>query len=303
VSAIEATSSSTKPAASTLNAWVARAIPRPRHVSTSPAAIRCQIRGSRYLRSKHHDLGPRTPTLRAHAYALLKTIFTTAVSEDEVLANPCRIRGAGQARRRVKIKPATLAELEKLVAAMPPKYKAAVLLAAWCALRFGELAELRRKDLDLKNGVIHVRRGVVRVAGSTIVGTPKSSAGYRDVAIPPHLVPILRAHRDEHAAWGADGLLFPGANGTSNLVPSTLTRAFYPAREAAGRPDLRWHDLRHTGAVLAASTGATLAELMSRLGHSTPGAAMRYQHASQERDREIARKLSALVAGVDGGAT
>lgn len=81
------------------------------------------------------------------------------------------------------------------------------------------------------------------------------------------------------------------------MQPSSLYKVFYRARQAAGRPDLRWHDLRHTGAVLAAQTGATLAELMSRLGHSTAGAAIRYQHASEERDLEIARRLSAMVEG------
>jgi integrase len=70
-----------------------------------------------------------------------------------------------------------------------------------------------------------------------------------------------------------------------------------PAREAAGRPDLRFHDLRHTGATLAAVSGATLAELMARLGHSTPGAAMRYQHAAADRDKVIAQALSKLAAG------
>lgn len=94
---------------------------------------------------------------------------------------------------------------------------------------------------------------------------------------------------------GRDALLFPAADGTSHLAPSTLYRVFYPARKAAGRPDLRWHDLRHTGAVLAAQTGATLAELMGRLGHSTPQAALRYQHAAKGRDAEIARKLSQMV--------
>jgi integrase len=80
-------------------------------------------------------------------------------------------------------------------------------------------------------------------------------------------------------------------------APSTLYRVFYPARSKAGRDDLRFHDLRHTGAVLAASTGATLAELMARLAHSTSGAALRYQHAAQDRDRVIAVALSELVAG------
>jgi len=59
----------------------------------------------------------------------------------------------------------------------------------------------------------------------------------------------------------------------------------------AGPPDLRFHHLRHTGAVLAAATGATLAELMARLGHSTVSAAMRYQHATADTDKAIAAAL------------
>ncbi len=90
--------------------------------------------------------------------------------------------------------------------------------------------------------------------------------------------------------------MFPAQDGRSHLAPSTLYKSFYPARKIAGRPDLRFHDLRHTGAVLAASTGATLAELMARLGHSTAGAALRYQHAARDRDKVIATALSALAA-------
>ena len=59
-----------------------------------------------------------------------------------------------------KIKPASLPELETLSKAMPDKYRVMVLLAAWCGLRFGELAELRRKDVDTREGVIRVRRAV-----------------------------------------------------------------------------------------------------------------------------------------------
>ena len=131
--------------------------------------------------------------------------------------------------------------------------------------------------------------------GVFIVGTPKSDAGVRDVAIPPHLLPMITEHLSHNITGGRDGLLFPARDGTSHLAPSTLYKVFYPAREKAGRPDLRFHDLRHTGAVLAASTGATLAELMARLGHSTAGAAMRYQHAAQDRDQVIAAALSKLV--------
>jgi integrase len=247
------------------------------------------------IRTWHAEQGSRTPTLRAHAYGLLRTILGSAVHDGLIAANPCHIRGAGNSKRVHKIKPLTLPELEALTAAMPERYRAMTLLAAWCGLRFGELAELRRSDLDLKNARVRVRRAVVRVGGESVVGTPKSDAGSRDVAVPPHLLPILKAHVADHAEFGRDGLLFPSAGG-GHLAPSTLYRSFYPARKAAGRPDLRWHDLRHTGAVLAAATGASLAELMARLGHSTAGAAMRYQHVAQDRDMEIARRLSAMIS-------
>lgn len=234
------------------------------------------------------------PTYKAHAYSLLRTITRTAVDDRLLDASPCVIRGAGRSTRVVKIRPASLDELEHLVDATPDRLRLMVLLAAWCALRFGELAELRRSDVDLRNGVVKVRRGVTWVRGEAIVSTPKSGAGVRDVAVPPHLLPMLKAHLSEHAQWGRDGLLFPSPNG-NHLTNGMLREVFLPAREAAGRPDLRFHDLRHTGAVLAAATGATLAELMARLGHSTPAAAMRYQHAAKGRDAEIAAALSKLA--------
>ncbi|CAN5209275.1 site-specific integrase [soil metagenome] len=251
------------------------------------------------------------PTMRAHAYSLLRTILETARTRDRIIDNnPCLIRGGGTATRKIKPKPATLDQLDTLTTEMPDRYRLMVPLAAWCALRFGELVELRRADFDLSErterddqgvdavirmGVVKIRRGAVRVDGGWVVGDPKSDAGARDVAIPPHLVTVVKAHLATHVGKAGDALLFPALSG-GHLQPSTLYRHFYKARTAAGREDLRWHDLRHSGAVLAAQTGATLAELMARLGHSTPAAAMRYQHAAAGRDQLIAVALSAMAA-------
>lgn len=241
------------------------------------------------------------PTYRARAYSLLRAILTSAVDDDYLLVNPARIRGAGNSKRVHKIEPATLAELETLTAAMPSRYRLMIQLAAFCALRFGELTELRRADVDTKNGVLRVRRAVVLVDGRFVVKAPKSDAGERDVAIPPHLLPLVREHLLQLTAPGPDGLLFPAKDDpTKHLRQSTLARVFYPARATAGRPDLRFHDLRHTGAVLAAQTGATMAELMGRLGHSTSQAALRYQHAAEGRDALIAVRLSEMFAASSG---
>lgn len=257
------------------------------------------------VRSWWAGLDPDKPTRRAHAYSLLRTVLNSAVGEQLMVANPCRIRGAGTAKTVHRTRTATVAELTTITEAMPDRYQLMVMLAAWCALRFGELTELRRKDVDLDAGLIRVRRGVTWVTGGDparpgvsvpIVGTPKSHAGIRDVNVPPHLLPMLAYHLHAYAAPGADGLLFPAVGG-GHMRQSSLYKVFARARKIAGRDDLRWHDLRHTGAVLAASTGATLAELMARLGHSTAGAALRYQHAAQGRDAEIAASLSKLITG------
>ncbi len=252
------------------------------------------------------------PTMRAHCYSLLRTIMETARTRDRLIdVNPCLVRGGGTVTRKIKPKPATLAELDTITAAMPEHYRLMVPLASWCALRFGELVELRRRDIELserietdgdgnqmvvREGLVKIRRGAVRTADGWVVGDPKSDAGARDVAIPPHLVAAVRAHLADHVGSAGDAMLFPAASG-SHLQPSTLYRHFYKARSAAGREDLRWHDLRHSGAVLAAQAGATLAELMGRLGHSTPAAAMRYQHAAAGRDRQIAALLSKIAEG------
>jgi integrase len=249
------------------------------------------------VRAWHAKLRTETgPTQRARAYSLLRTILGTAVADDVIGVNPCRVRGAGSAKTARDIRPASLPELEALTKSMPGRYQLMVLLAAWCAMRFGELAELRRADIDVRNGIVRVRRGVVSTDGGLVVKGPKSEAGKRDVNIPPHLMPAVKAHLGKYVRPAQDALVFPAVHG-GHLNPGSLRRAYGPAREAAGRPDLRFHDLRHTGAVLAAATGATLAELMARLGHSTVSAAMRYQHAAADRDKVIAAALSELAAG------
>jgi integrase len=234
------------------------------------------------------------PTMRSHSYSLLRTIMASAFNDELIDANPCRIVGAGRAKRVHKIRPASVEELGVLTAEMPEKLQLMVTLASWCALRFGEAVELRRGDVDLSDEVIRIRRAAVRTKGAYTTTSPKSDAGVRDVAIPPHIIPSIEQHLAKFVDRHRDSLIFPAENG-GHLQPSTLYRHWYRARAKAGRGDLRWHDLRHSGAVLAAATGASLAELMARLGHSTPAAAMRYQHAAQGRDREIAALLSKLA--------
>ncbi|MFF3180254.1 tyrosine-type recombinase/integrase [Rhodococcus pyridinivorans] len=247
------------------------------------------------IRSWHAGLGTEHRTRNAHLYRLANSIFGTAV-EDEVLpANPCRIRGAGVSPKRthdvVILSPQELAQLAEK---MPAPLRASVLLAAWCGTRYGETTELRRKDLNKDCSVLQIRRAVVYRDGGFEVGRPKTDAGLRSVSVPPHIRPAVLAHLAEHVAPGADSLLFPHPDG-GHLMQSHYRRRFKKAAEAIGKSELRVHDLRHVGAVLAAQAGATTAELMARIGHSSPDVAMKYQHAAQGRDALLAEKLSKLA--------
>lgn len=260
------------------------------------------------VRSWYDGMDPGTPTERAHAYQLLRAICTTATEVKVLAGNPCRIPGAGRATRAKKIRPAGITELQAIADNMPERLRLAVLLGAWCALRYGEIAELRRRDVDVTRGIITVSRGVTwpsrrsevvgKLRSEPVVSTPKSTAGIRDVHVPPHILDDVKAHLKAHTQPGRDGMLFASSTGR-HIHPRAFGWKFHQARVKAGRPDLRFHDLRHTGAVLAAQTGATLAELMARLGHSTPGAAMRYQHAAADRDKAIAQALSRMAEGLN----
>jgi integrase len=235
------------------------------------------------------DLDDSKPTMKAHAYSLLHGIMANAVRVDLLKTpNPCRIEGAGQTTSKVEGIVLSVPEVLDLADAMPDRYRTMVLVSVFCGLRFGETTELRRKDVDLGRAVLNVRRGVVRTSEGFIVGTPKAHGGA--IEIPAPLVPEIEHHLSRFVADDPEALLFP-ARGGGHMAPSTLYKPFYRARTAIGRPELRWHDLRHTAGTLTAHQGATLAELQARLRHSTAKAAMRYQHATEDRGRVIADKL------------
>jgi integrase len=117
------------------------------------------------------------------------------------------------------------------------------------------------------------------------------------VTFPAELVPELRWHLERFAAPGERGLVFVGPKGAA-LRRSNFRPIWNAACARAGMPGLHFHDLRHIGGTLAAATGASLKELMARLGHSSTRAAMIYQHATKDRDLAIAQALGGLVQQV-----
>ena len=114
------------------------------------------------------------------------------------------------------------------------------------------------------------------------------------MAFPSSIAGAVEHHLANFVGVGRDATVFVGEKG-SPLRPHVFGKQFRRARVVAGRPTLTFHDLRHTADTLAATTGATLPELMFRMGHATPHSALRYLHASKDRDRVIAEALADLA--------
>ncbi len=132
-----------------------------------------------------------TKTQAARAYELLKSILATAVADGRIKSNPCQIRGAASASTGKKTTPPVAADLQRMADAMPDNLRAAIMLAAWTGVRFGELTELRRKDIEVVGEgdettiVVNVSRGVTHVTGQGfVVGPTKSEAGVRSIVLP-----------------------------------------------------------------------------------------------------------------------
>jgi integrase len=220
-------------------------------------------------------------------------ILETAADDQLIRRNPCRIEGAGKeesAEREVVSLPVVFA----IADAVPVRYRALGLLATFGSLRWGELAGLRRENVDLEACLVRVIETTAELdRGGLMPETPKSKAGRRTVAFPAELASELRWHLERFAAAGERGLVFVGPKGAP-LRRSNFWPIWNAACEQAGVPGFHFHDLRHVGGTLAAATGASLKELMARLGHSSTRAAMIYQHATKDRDEAIAKALGGL---------
>jgi integrase len=233
----------------------------------------------------------------AKAYRLLRAILNTAVADGLIRRNPCRIPGAGQEKSPER-PVLTVEQIYQLAEAIATRYHALVLLAAFASLRWGELAALTRQDIDLDACTVCVTRSLTETnRGQLLLGPPKSAAGRRTVQIPPLIIPALRDHLDRYALPGADGLVFVGPNGGQLRRSNFCRRVWLPALAQASLPEIHFHDLRHTGNVLIASAGASLRELMARMGHASTRAALVYLHDTEDRQRALATAVSDLARG------
>lgn len=269
-----------------------------RHILPTVGAIPCDKLSTATIRAWVATMrGPEGPgvSTSAKCYRLLRSIMATAVDDGLARRNPCNVKGAGVEPREERPIP-TIDQVRRAADVIDPRFRTAVLLAAFVGLRRGELLGLQRGDIDLDTQAIRiVRQRQMDKQGLNIIGPPKTAAGKRTITIPAALIEDLRHHLATYAQPGPEGFVFTGERG-GLVAPARLYTAWTKARREVEIEHIRFHDLRHLAGTLAASTGAGTKELMYRLGHSSPQAALGYQHATQERDVAIAGAIDAMLS-------
>lgn len=247
--------------------------------------------------TKHNGKKPLSASTCAKTYRLLHRICKEAVEDGYLRTNPCVLKKAATEPNYVQAyeEPPSAVQVRALADAVPARYRALVLLAGFGGLRWGECAGLERRHVNLTDGTVRVEQQLVAVNGQHSIGPPKTEAGRRTVYVPSEVVAALRVHLDTYTEPASTGLVFTGDRGAHLRASNFRRRTWIPATKKVGCPGVRFHDLRHAAATLAAMTGASTKDLMARMGHASQAAAIRYQHATQAQQESIAERLDVLL--------
>lgn len=222
-------------------------------------------------------------------YGRFRKFLNWCVAEGRLAVNPAAGVNLPKGRKREHIF-LTVGQVRELAGAIGP-FEDLVWFLATTGLRFGEAAELRTRDIDLRRGRVRVARSVTEADGKMTVGPPKNGEP-RDVPLTGFMADRLRTRLK---GAGRDVLVFPSERGKWLRSNNFKSRTYDPAVTAAGLPAGLWvHDLRHTAASLAVHSGASVKSVQRMLGHAS--AALTLDIYAGLFDQE----LSDVAARMDG---
>lgn len=218
------------------------------------------------------------------------------MDDGAIITNPCKIKSAASPKPATPARALTADEVIEIARQMPARYRALVMLLGFGGLRFGEAIALRRRDVTTRGALVRVERSVRYINGEWVVGPPKTDAGRRTVALPAFVAEAVQNQLTQYAHDGPDALVF-GTRTGGYVAGSNFGRTFARAVARCGLPPpARVHWLRHTGATLAASTGATKG-IDAQVGTCVVERCTRLPARCEiPRQREIARAPNALVS-------
>ena len=260
-----------------------------------------------------HDGQPKNVAV-FNAYGLLKQIFDNASKrhgENEAIIkeNPCCLEDVSRPKKKHSTVIPSSEQLGELISHVEERFKLAEYIIGFLGLRIGEVLALQRRDIDLKNNILHVRRSLIEVRDEetqkvkTIVGDTKSETSHRDLNIPEAVKPMFEKQLKEYTSKEADAFIFTTEGHTNFIKPSNFRdRVHNKARKQVEGLEEYWpHDGRHATCVYMRDSDNTSLNVVSKqLGHSNTQVTDNvYTDATVSEEREKAtRKVSERMARV-----
>jgi integrase len=255
----------------------------------------------------YHDLreGGLSEKSVRNVHIVLNKALQYAVEHGLLRANPARGTYQRPSDEKVEMATWTLEEVQRFLDFTANDRDAALWRTALqTGMRRGELLGLRWRDVDLEGARLHVRQQWSRQDGALVFGPPKTRQGRRTIDLDPGTVDALRRHRDaqkfERRAWGAAyrselDLVFCLADGRP-FDPDVASHRFLSRAKAAKVGRIRFHDCRHTHAVLLLEAGVDILTVSKRLGHASVEITLSlYGHVTPKLAQGAAAKIGELV--------
>jgi integrase len=248
---------------------------------------------------------PLSPKSVRHTHGALRKALGDAKRRGYVVRNVAE-DATPPAPKRPELEVWTAGQLRTFLASVEDdRLYALWLLLATTGMRRGEALGLRWDDVDLDAGTVTVRRNRTLVRGRVVVQDTKTDQGRRRIALDPETAGALRRHRVRQleermaasSAWQDTGALFVREDG-AEPHPNRVSRWFGDHATAAGLPTIRLHDLRHTYATVALSSGEPITVVSRRLGHATVSITLDvYSHVLPTDDRDTASRVATAILG------
>jgi integrase len=249
-------------------------------------------------------------------FANVSTVFTAAVDDSLITANPCRARSVRRPQRgHRKVIPWPRGRVLAVLEELPEKYQLVVWLGAGLRLRQGEIFGLSPDDIDVERGEVHRRRQVKLLYGSTQIFALPKGRKVRDVPLPDAVLQAANSHLTARPPVEVT-LPWENSDGKPVTVPlllysrekKALNRNYFntflwkPALKRAGLEPLREngsHALRHFYASTALHEGESIKALSEYLGHADPGFTLRtYTHLVEDSSERTKRAVNAVFGHV-----
>lgn len=258
----------------------------------------------RYVRDKEES-GQSRKSIRKHL-VILNGVFKEGIALGELTFNPCaNVKVKGKDEERFEGTAYEIPTAKKLLNAVKgDPVEPAVYLGLFLGLRRSEVVGLRWKDVDMENGIVHIRNTVVKFNTVSELEKTKSRASKRDLYMPNALKELLQTVWDRQDqerkltgwAYSEDGHICQWADGTV-FQPDYVSRRFAKLLDKNHLPKIRFHDLRHTAGSMLVNSGHTIKQVQEFLGHEKASTTLDiYSHVSLEGKKNTAAVLDELLS-------